>query len=90
MIEAAVVFATQMVYVFLLGKQSCNVRDRMYVSAMVTSTLLGMAGLYMTSAIARVSVNGGGTWIYVAYIAAGPIGIVCAMGLHDRMAKKSD
>ncbi len=87
--SAAFVFLAQLFYIFLLGIQSRNVRDGQMLAAATTSALLGMCGLYMTSAIARAAVNGGDWVLAVSYIAAGPFGICLAIYLHDRYSGKT-
>jgi CHASE2 domain-containing sensor protein len=89
MLESFAVFICQMFYVFLLGFQSRNVRDGQMLYASITSTALGAAGLFMTSAIARSAQSGGNWWLAVAYIVAGPCGICLAMLFHDRINGKS-
>ena len=88
MIEAIAVFLCQCGYVFLLGIQSRNVRDGQLIPAAITSTILGLAGLYMTSAIARAAIDGGSASLAVAYVAAGPVGICLAIYLHDWSKQK--
>ena len=78
------VFLCQMSYVFLLGIQSRNVRDSQYLGAAFVSTVLGVMGLFMTSAIAKSAINGGDTGLAIAYIGAGPLGICLAMWMHNR------
>lgn len=87
MAEALFVFAIQVAYVFLLGLQSRNVRDSQYLAAAATSTMLGMAGLMTTTAIAKSVILGGSSVVGFAYVAGGPCGICLAMWLHDRVAK---
>ncbi len=83
MLEAIAVFLCQCGYVFLLGIQSRNVRDGQIISAAFVSMILGLAGLFMTSAIARAAIDGGSVMLAVAYVAAGPVGICLAICLHD-------
>jgi len=86
-LDGMLIFVCQLAYVFLLGIQSRNVRDGQIASAAAVSTLLGLGGLYMTSAIARAAVSGGNPFLAVCYVAAGPIGICSAILLHDRLRK---
>lgn len=84
------VFLCQLSYVLLLGIQSRNVRDSQYVGAAVVSTILGVMGLFMTSAIAKSAINGGDMGLALAYISAGPVGICLAILLHDTFAGEKD
>lgn len=85
MLEALGVFLIQLVYVFLLGFQSRNVRDGQYTAAAMTSFLLGCCGLYLTTMIARAAITEGDRLVQIAYVIAGPVGICLAMHLHDRI-----
>jgi hypothetical protein len=87
-VTSFIVFLCQLTYVFMLGLQSRNVRDGQYAGAAMVSTVLGVMGLFMTSAIARAAVNGGDVQLALAYIAAGPLGICLAMYLHDKITRK--
>jgi hypothetical protein len=82
----ALVFLCQLSYVCLLGIQSRNVRDSQYLGAAMVSTVLGVMGLYMTTAIAKSAIVGGDPGVWIAYIGAGPLGICLAMWLHNRFS----
>lgn len=84
MLNAISVFLIQYSYVLLLGLQSRHVRDSQYFSAAATSAVLGVMGLTITSSIARAAVSGGDPLLNIAYIAAGPMGIMTAIWMHDR------
>ena len=86
MLHAAIVFAVQFAYVFLLGFQSRCVRDGQYLGAMFNSLLIGCCGLYITAAIARAAILGAEWYVVAAFLVAGPCGIVVAMRLHDFMS----
>lgn len=77
--KAALVFAAQFVFIFLLGRQQLNVVAHDYAGAAFVSLCLGVLGFSLTSAIAAVR---GATWrspVWWAYIAAGPLGICLAI-----------
>lgn len=82
MTTALTVFVCQFIYVLLLGIQSLNVRDNRHCTAAVTSGVLGMLGYYLTAAIARHADAPIGSSVWIAFVAAGPCGIVTAMHLH--------
>jgi hypothetical protein len=80
---AIAVFFCQLIYVFLLGLQSRNVRDGQYVSAAATSGALALFSLLNQVVIIRATLLH--DWApLAAYILAGPCGICLAMLLHDR------
>lgn len=81
-----IIFLCQLCYVFLLGMQSRNVNDGQYVAAAGTSLALGVLGL---TAISQV-VNTASTACFLAYVAAGPIGICLAMWSHKRIYKREE
>lgn len=80
---AATVFIVQALYVFLIGLQSRFVHHGNYALAACNSGLLGLAGLYLTTHLARAAVLDGGLAVQVAYVAGGPPAIVAAMLLHS-------
>jgi hypothetical protein len=63
--------------VFALGFQSLNVNNGHYVAAFFTSFLISGMNL----ALYKMAPNATGTEI-AAYLAGGPIGIICAMKFH--------
>lgn len=85
---AVLVFACQFVYVALLGLQSRNVQHGNFIGAAIVSTLLGTAGLTITTVLARTAVLGGGWPVWIAFVASGPCGITFAMWAHDRWGKR--
>lgn len=86
MTDAAIVFATQYAYVCVLGLQSLAVNSGRYAQAAIQSFMLGTAGFFITSQIAKRGDIGSGT--YWAYVAAGPAGIVTSMFLFKRWGAK--
>lgn len=84
--DATVVFIAQYCYVLLLGLQSLNVRDQRYVSAAITSFLLGVGGFFITSIVGaakglELSI------LWWCFVLSGPCGIVTAMRIHPWMSK---
>lgn len=90
MTTAITIFAVQLAYVFLLGFQSRNVRDGQYLAAAMTSTCLGMSGIYVQPMLVKAAIINPSPFVLVAYVAAGPIGICSAMWIHDKFSKRSD
>jgi hypothetical protein len=84
MMQALAVFCVQLFYVFLLGFQSRNVRDGQYGAAACTSTLLGIAGIFITPMVVKAALIDPRPEVLMAYVAAGPCGICFAMWFHDR------
>lgn len=84
MIDAALIFAAQYIYILLLGLQSLNVRDRHYVGAAVTSAMLGVLGFFVTSIVGDAR-GMEFTVLWWSFVASGPAGIVSAMLLHPRL-----
>lgn len=84
MIQCLAIFATQLVYVLLLGLQSRIVNWGGKAAAMCVSTCLGVFGLLATEAIARNALWDGDWPFRLSYVLAGPCGIAGAMWLHDR------
>jgi hypothetical protein len=76
-------FTSCFVAVFSLGFQSLNVNNGHYVAAFFTSFLIGGANL----ALFKLAPDATGIQI-AAYLAGGPIGIVCAMKFHGWFRKK--
>lgn len=64
--------------VFALGFQSLNVNNGHYTAAVFTSFAIGAANL----ALYKLAPEASGMQI-AAYLAGGPIGIVCAMKAHE-------
>ena len=82
--DMMLVFASQFVYVMLLGLQSLNVNGRHYALAATTSSMLGVLGFWITATIAQKPHVG--TAIWWAYLAAGPAGICASIYLHPKVA----
>ena len=80
--DAAIVFAIQYAYVCVMGLQSLAVNSGRYAQAAIQSLMLGTAGFFITSQIAKRGELGGATSI--AYILAGPLGIITSMYLFQR------
>ena len=84
MVEAAIVFVVQLIYIGLLGAQSLNVNNYRYVGAFATSLMLGALGFHLTSVVAEHR-GAVGSLVWFAYIMGGPCGIVLSMILHPRL-----
>ncbi|MDH5527171.1 MAG: hypothetical protein OEY97_07685 [Nitrospirota bacterium] len=82
MTHSMTVFLAQYATVLLLGMQSLNVNGGHYVLAAVTSFGLGAGGYYLTAVIAQAGNEGVGSGVWIAFVAAGPCGIVTAMRIH--------
>lgn len=77
MIQAVILFASTFALVFLLGVQQLNVQHGHPVAAAATSLFIGISQL----ALYKLAPDAGGVEI-AAYLAGGPIAIVCAMKVH--------
>lgn len=69
--------------VFLLGIQQQNVIGRHYLAAIVTSLGIGIAQITLWRLVPSADVME-----IIATLAGGPCGIVAAMWVHPRIAKK--
>jgi hypothetical protein len=78
-----ILFASSFALVFALGFQSLNVNNGHYVAAFLTSFAIGIANI----AVLKLAPNATGTQI-VAFLAGGPLGIVCAMKAFEIMRRK--
>lgn len=87
MSEAAIVFAVQFAYILLLGLQQQIVTGGHHWAAATNSLLLGMCGMYLTGSIAKQAIIASDLRIAVAFLAAGPCGIVSSMWLYPRAKK---
>lgn len=77
--QCLTIFVCQFAYVALLGLQSRNVQHANCAGAGIVSALLGIAGLTITTIIARTAIAEGGWPVWIAYVVAGPVGIVFAI-----------
>jgi hypothetical protein len=77
---ALALFLSTFALVFALGLQSLNVNGGHYRAAFLTSLAIGAANLILY----KLAPDASGIEIG-AYLAGGPIGIVCAMRAHPRM-----
>lgn len=68
---------------FLQGFQNKNITGNHYLLAAITSMLLGGAGVLLF----KVMPSASGSEI-AAYIAAGPVGVLSSMLVHNRFVKK--
>lgn len=76
-------FASTFVLVFALGVQQLNVQHGHRLAAFFTSLLIGLSQL----ALFKLAPDASGTEI-AAYLAGGPLAIVCAMAAHPWMRRK--
>lgn len=76
-------FASCFIAVFALGFQSLNVNNGHYAAAFFTSFLIGASHL----ALYKLAPSASGSEI-AAYLAGGPLGIVCAMKFHVWFRRK--
>ena len=83
MIELLIFVATFFT-VFLLGFQSLIVNSGHVGIAMINSTLIGVAQLFLLKNIP----HSGSVSEYIAYIVAGPLAVPCAIYIHKRWFKR--
>lgn len=83
--EFLLVFLAQIVYVFMLGFQSRNVRDGQYLAASLTSLGIGVSSLAIQPLIVKAVIIEPQPIVIVGFLLGGPIGICLAMFAHDRM-----
>lgn len=76
-------FAAAFITVFALGFQQQNVTGRHYVAAMLTSLIIGSAQIFLWRVVPIASASE-----IVATLAGGPVGIVAAMYVHPRVARR--
>ena len=81
---ALTVFLAQFAYIFLRGWQTLNVVHGRRVRVGCCSLLLGLCGLYLTATIAVSAVCGAHWSVWVAFLSAGPCGIVTSMMIGKR------
>ena len=70
-------FTSSFLCVFSLGFQSLNVNHGHYTAAFFTSFIIGASNLMLFKMVPNACASEMG-----AYLAGGPIGIVCAMKFH--------
>lgn len=83
MTTAAILFISTFAVVFALGLQSLNVNRGHYLAAAITSFAISGANLFVLK-IVPTDIN---AIELAAYFAGGPLGIVCAMWAHPRLAR---
>lgn len=83
MIQAAILFASTFTLVFLLGVQQLNVQHGHRFAAAATSLFIGISQL----ALYKLAPDAGGVEI-AAYLAGGPLAIVCAMRVHPWLRER--
>ncbi len=86
--QAATIFASQFILVFLLGLQSQHIRDGKKLSAAITSALLGVVGWTTTGIISEVYSQGMFSIVFAAFCASGPIAISLSIYLHEHFKEK--
>jgi len=79
---ALTLFLSTFALVFLLGVQQLNVQHDHPVAACITSLFIGISQL----ALYKMAPDAGGIEI-AAYLAGGPLAIVCAMKAHPWLRK---
>jgi hypothetical protein len=77
----AALFLSAFFTVFLLGAQQQNVHGRHYLAAIVTSLGIGSAQIFLWRLVPEANAGE-----IAATLAGGPVGIVCAMWAHPRIA----
>jgi hypothetical protein len=78
-----ILFASSFSLVFALGFQSLNVNNGHYKAAFLTSFFIGMSNI----AVLKLAPNATAPQI-AAYLAGGPLGIICAMRAFEIMRRK--
>lgn len=82
--EALAVGVVQYVYILLLGLQSRFVRDNQRTHAALTSFLLAVSVLFIQPAIIKATLLDPSSTVLVAFVFAGPAGIISGMFLHEK------
>ncbi len=82
-----IIFVSQFCLVMLLGLQSMNVQGGHKLAAAITSFLLGVSGYVVTGMSAQAYKDGFLSTIFLAFVIAGPCGIVTSMYLHPYLRK---
>lgn len=80
--DSIFLFVSVVALTFLSGFQSKNVIGNHYLLAFLTSIMIGVVGLFLY----RVMPTAGVAQM-VAYVLAGPIGIILSMLVHNRLVK---
>lgn len=75
-------FASTFALVFALGLQSLNVNGGHAIAAFITSLMIGIANLVLF----KLAPEASGVEI-AAYLAGGPLGIVCSMKTHRHLVR---
>lgn len=83
--EEISIFLAQFLMIFLLGLQQLNVQGKHYLAAAITSLLLGVCGWTITSTIAAAHLEGLWSSIGISFLIAGPLGILAAMFMHNKL-----
>lgn len=81
-INSALLFVSTFALVFALGFQSLNVNGGHYKSAFTTSLAIGVSQLVLYKLVPNASPAE-----VLAYLAGGPMAIVCSMLAHKRVFK---
>jgi hypothetical protein len=76
-------FAAAFITVFALGFQQQNVAGRHYLAAVFTSMAIGSAQLFLWRLAPTATVSE-----IMATLAGGPVGIIAAMYVHPRIARR--
>ena len=82
------IFVCQFLTIFLLGMQSLMVRDDNRLGAATGSLMIGISQFYVLSVISDMGIDAVGTFQWIAFILAGPAGIVASMTAHPYIVKK--
>lgn len=85
MLTSLAVFLCQAFHIFLHGIQQQNVIHQRPNSAMGVSLVLGVSSYFITATIAIAAGYGLLSWVALAYILAGPVGIRLAMWAFVRL-----
>ncbi len=87
--NVVVAFASQFVFVFLLGLQTANIRDREYKLVFLVSVSIGIAELgVMASVIKTVITTSSSTPVYIAFVFGGAFGVSSALWFSDWLNKR--
>lgn len=81
------IFLAQFLMIALLGLQSINVNQRKKTFAAITSLCLGVTGFHVTGTIAQAYQQGMFSSIFLAYVLAGPCGIVFSISAYPVINK---
>lgn len=80
---ALILFTSTFILVFALGFQSLNVNRGHYLAAFNTSFVIGCSNLWLYRYLPEAD-----PIQIAAYLAGGPIGIVCSMRAHRRWMRR--